>query len=791
MRFGKTLHPLNFDYLNNYTIEDNVVSGKGSCSSATIRCDVIDKTVLRLRIDNHAVVDKQQYSRGIDASQRIGDILAADTDLPGFRTNGTRLQWRDRQLIIELTDGTTLATDVEGIGFNGEQLAIHWQVDQISGFYGCGEKTGKLNKSGTRLDFWNNDVVADHPYSYQRDDYEPGYVSIPWLIIKSDSRYLGLYFDNPGRCQFDIGQRRPGILSYYSLTGNTDLYVVTGTTLRQVVRNFAALTGRHELPPVWALGYHQCRWGYQNEADFLELKDRFARFDIPVSVLWHDIDYMDGYRVFTWNEQAFPDPARLGNTLKQAGIHSVTIVDPGVKLDPGYPVYDRGQEQDVFCKTGNGRDFVGVVWPGDTVFPDFSLDTTRQWWADHLNRFMTDSAIDGAWLDMNEPATVEIFEDDLLFDHGNVPHHRYHNQYGLMMAMASRQAFAEDQRPFLLTRSAFTGIQRYAAVWTGDNVSNWSHLRMSIPMTLNLGLSGVAFNGPDVGGFMGNTTAELLIRWFQAGFLFPFFRNHAMRDSKTQEPWQFGDECLRCTRDAIVTRYRLLPYLYNLFFEHWLTGDPILRPLLYDQSGEEYENLDEQFLIGDALLAAPIVHGEGSDRTVVIGGVKRHLRYITLPPGWWFDLNLGQWQQGGQTLSYGAAIDESPLFVRDGSVIPWYPGTIDNSRMDWQQLELHIFCHDRPAQMTLYLDDRQTRRYRGGQYNTVTVTASPDDQSSIGIDEQGPLPVGQTRFRPVVYGRDTGPATLTVNGRTTTLNWQSVQRRWLARQLTVLEGNHD
>jgi alpha-glucosidase len=539
------------------------------------------------------------------------------------------------------------------------------------------------------------------------------------------------------------------------------------------------------------MGYHQCRWGYQAESDFTALKDDFQKFDIPVSALWYDIDYMDEYRVFTWDRTDFPAPAELNNTLKEAGIRTVTIIDPGVKLESGYPVYDGGKEQDVFCKTASGRDYVGSVWPGDTVFPDFTLETVRDWWADQVAGFLRKSAIDGVWLDMNDPSTGFSIAEDMRFENGEVAHDRYHNQYANFMARASLKGFDRidpQARPFLLTRSAFTGIQRYSAVWTGDNASNWRHLRMSIPCTINLGLSGVAFNGPDVGGFMGHTTPELLVRWYQAGFLFPFFRNHTMLNSKAQEPWQFGTECLAYVRETIKTRYRLLPYLYNCFFEHYLTGDPILRPLMYEYQGREFENLDDQFLIGSQIMIAPILHGEEQGREIVTRGARCQLRSITFPPGWWFDLNRDEWVEGAKTIRYAAGLDEVPLFIRDGSIIPYYPGPLRNSLMDLKALELHIFSREQPASLSYFIDDRQTRRYQTGDYNTVQIDARIGDrQIQVNISEKGNHQTGTVEFAPVLYGRQgEWRAVTVVNGRSKTANLNPWMREWVCKTIEVL-----
>jgi alpha-glucosidase len=361
------------------------------------------------------------------------------------------------------------------------------------------------------------------------------------------------------------------------------------------------------------------------------------------------------------------------------------------------------------------------------------------------------------------------------------------------MAKASLAGFAKidaDARPFLLTRSAFTGIQRYSAVWTGDNASNWKHLRMSIPCSLNLGLSGVAFNGPDVGGFMGHTTPELLIRWYQAGFLFPFFRNHSNLNSKTQEPWQFGPESLEYIRAIIRTRYRLLPYLYTCFFEHYLTGDPILRPLLYEYEDEDgnYENLDDQFLVGSHIMLAPILEGEGRGHEVVVRKTLCQLRAITLPPGWWYDLNRGEWLEGGRTMQYAAGLGEVPLFIADGAIIPYYNGALRNSLMDLSRLELHIFCKQQPGQLTYYTDDQQTRRYQRGDYNTLQIDAQLGaGRLQININESGNYPTGTVEFVPVLYGQHgQWQAVTVINGQSKTTHLSPSTRSWICKSIAVL-----
>ena len=792
MFFGQKIHPLNFDFPDTLIVESDKIELSGPGVRVGIRTADVFPGCLRLRFANAAVADPRQHSDAVLPDWRAGRPVAPrlEAEMAVFAAEAGRVELGAATLRLELA-GFVLTTVAEGVGACGEALLLDFAIAAVDGCYGFGERTKRLNKLGDSADCLTVDVVAVFRHTYARDDYDPTYVAIPFAILKNGERFLGLFFDNPGRAILDAGKFQPGEFGYQALGGNTDLYLLAGPSLPEVVRRYAALTGRAPLPPLWALGYHQCRWGYQYEAEFRELAAQFAAADIPVSALWYDIDYMDDNRLFTWDQVDFPDPAALNRDLKAVGIRAVTIVDPGVKREPGYAVYDSGRQQRVFCQTASGCEYVGKVWPGDTVFPDFTLETTRAWWAGWLAGFLRASAVDGAWLDMNDPATGYSRTQEMRFQHGAIPHDRYHNQYAHYMAMASRQACDQldpNGRPFLLTRSACAGTQRYSAVWTGDNASTWKHLRMALPCSLNLSLSGVAFNGPDVGGFMDDTNAELLTRWHQACGLFPFFRNHSAKHSRFQEPWQFGPGPLAAIRGAIRTRYRLLPYLYQCFFAHWREGDPIIRPLLYHYAGPEYVHLDDQYLVGDALLVAPILHGEGQGPEIVRNGVKMQERSVLLPPGWWFDLNRGEWVEGGRVIPYAAALDELPLFARDGAVLPYYAGPLRNSFMDLSAIELHLFCRERLAQFSYFLDDRETRRYATGAYGIARIAAEiQGERLRVVIAESGDYPTNTVSFTPVVYGcPEARELELTVNGRATIRPLHAEQREWLCRKWAVL-----
>jgi len=790
MSFGQKIHPLNFEYAKEMSTVGGALEIKGKSFQARILCAEITESCTRLSFDNSNVADKQHRSDAVVEALRPGKSVAAMTSAAGFKTPACEITASGGRLKIAFSDGTILETVAEGIGFNGEAMILHFDTTAATGFYGFGERTKRFNKAGESMDFHTIDVGAVYPLTLDRDDYDPAYMSIPLAIIRTGGNYIGLYLDNPERLVFDAGHMEPGHLILQSLAGNNDLYLIQGPSLKDVVRNFSVLTGRAEVPPVWALGNHQCRWGYKTAAEFRALKTNFQKFDVPVSALWYDIDYMDEYRVFTWDLIDVPDPHALNSELKEVGIRSVAICDPGVKLDPGYSVYESGKQRDVFCKTISGLDYVGRVWPGDTVFPDFPKEEARKWWAEHLSDFFVRSALDGAWLDMNEPATGWSSYDEMRFLGGTVAHGPYHNQYGHFMAKASRLAFEKmdpNARSFLLTRSGFAGTQRYSAVWTGDNASNWRHLRMSIPCTINLGLSGVAFNGPDVGGFFGHTDEELLTRWYQAGFLFPFFRNHSTNHTKEQEPWNFGTPCLARIRDAIYTRYRLMPYLYQCFFAHHLTGDPVLRPLLYEFNEARFENVGDQFLVGDYLLFAPILESCSEGRCIVERGTSRCQRYVALPEGWWFDLMRGEWIAGGGVVQCAASLDEVPIFVRDGAIIPYFNGKFCNGEMPLEKVELHVFVREQTGRLNYYTDDRKTRQYLTGGYNTVRITASIDvEKADMRLDEIGAYEKGTVTFEPVFYGQRIGSVTIEANGEREVRELSASTRRWVGTNVAVM-----
>ncbi|HET9523629.1 MAG TPA: TIM-barrel domain-containing protein [Terrimicrobiaceae bacterium] len=622
-------------------------------------------------------------------------------------------------------------------------------------FYGMGEKWTGLEHSGKTTKFWNTDVWADfneNSFIQGKPAPDPVYLSIPYLILRRRDVYLGFLLDNPRATFISTGFRISiadqmdvtpagedfseaiiegaekaqeqthiaphGFLHLGCEEGQPNLYIIVGPSLAELTCKMQKLVGTTPRPPVWALGYHQCRWGYESERDLLWLDGKFRKHGVPVDGLWLDIDYMRGYRVFTFQSAHFPNPGEAMAKLARNGRKVVAIIDPGVKLDKSFLVYQRGRKERAFCLNPQKKEFVGLVWPGETVFPDFSMATARQWWAREVAQFVH-CGIQGAWIDMNDPATGPADYKDMLFDRGKKDHGSYHNQYALGMAMATRDGFLRAHpglRPFLLSRSGFTGSNRYTAIWTGDNYSNYLHFRNSIPTTLNLALSGIPFNGPDVGGFGGDTTPELMMDWFKAGFLFPFLRNHSFKDTRRQEPWAFGAKVLKVLRRYIQLRYRFRPYLYQLFLEHERTGEAILRPLFYDfpdTADLPLGLVDDQFMVGPRVLQAPFLEERQKSRAVILPGTNR-----------WYDLTDGVWREGESTIRVRARYSDTPIYIRDGSILPLARLEPTSNAFQGGHMDFHVFISaDGEASTKYEFDDGTTFEFQKGACTELEITA--------------------------------------------------------------------
>lgn len=682
MNFNKIPPAINF----RYTLEGRpLLSSKSAGYEASIQ--TLGGGVFHYRVNAARWAQKSQAALNPEAFS--GEPSEAVAELA-----------TDGGLRIHL-DGETLIHSFGGreFGVLGKKWNLSFAHDEAMRFYGLGEKNTGLEKSGQVTKFWNTDALFDFGFTRaEREATDPLYASVPYVLIQQAAGCVGVLVDNPYPVFMNMGAKEnianlldakeaePQCVSVGSYDGQPDIYFIVGTSAQEVTRKLQTLTGKTPLPPLWALGYHQCRFGYRDLADLEELDAKFEALEIPCDGLWLDIDYMEGFKVFTVDAPGFEGHGERIARLQAKGRKIVPIIDPGVKNHPEFPVFRSGLAEDVFCKTVEGELYSGFVWPGRTAFPDFSLPRVREWWAQQVENFTREFNFDGYWIDMNDPSTGSSELEDMLFNDGQDSHESYHNQYALGMQEATveglRRAIGE-KRPFIISRSGFTSSQRYSAIWTGDNWSNYFHLREGIAMSLNLSLSGVPFNGPDVPGFAGEATPELAVDWHKAGFLFPFFRNHSANMSPKQEPWQFEEPYRNAMIHFIRLRYKLLPYLYNLFHRHTETGDPCLRPLFYEFPGEpSLDRIGDQFMVGGDIMQAPIVHEGETQRELYLPG-----------EGNWFDTGSGRWHPGRRRLTLDARVENTGLYIKEGALIPMLPGERLTPEKDLSDIEIHVFLN--------------------------------------------------------------------------------------------------
>lgn len=712
-----------------------------------LRIDVVRPDVVRLHLSRGGAFDEQPtYAVCVDP-------FAASSAAPvDWRAEPGDDRWTlvTDELVVTLwldpfrvdvhrTDGSVVFETARDDGGRywpyatlNDSFTLRRVCEPSDAFYGLGEKGGPFNRRGRDYTLWNTDVLNEHATAEFRAgleqtdpradstsvEFDPYYVGIPLLYHQSGSTaaMAGSFVDNGYRGAYELS--RPNEYRVTFAGGQWVEYVFAGPSMAGILEAYTSLTGRAGLPPLWALGYHQCRWHAYEQEQLEKVGAMLRDAKVPCDVLWLDIDYMDGYRVFTWDRTRFPDPDDMLKRLSGNGFRLITIVDPGVKFEPGYAVYDDGQRRDVFCRTEGGDTYVGQVWPGNTAFPDFATAQAREWWGE-LNAAHVESGIAGIWNDMNEPATGEIPCREMRFEHGAASHERFHNQYALLMAMGTiegLQAARPELRTFVLSRAGFAGIQRYAANWMGDNQARFDHLAVSVPMACGLGVSGQPFVGADIGGFQGDTNAELFLRWMQAGTLTPFCRNHSETGMADQYPWSFGEEVLGHVREAISLRYRLLPYLYTAFVRASETGEPVQRPLVFDhQHDPEVVGIDDEYLFGPDLLVAPVTEAGMTSREVY------------LPAGHWYDWHTHELFEGGQTIVAPTPIDRIPLFVRAGAAIPmWTEAPASTAGYHPEVIDLHVFdpVVDGRWESRLVEDDGLTVDSLAGARLTTTVVVT-------------------------------------------------------------------
>ncbi len=594
------------------------------------------------------------------------------------------------------------------VSWFGNQVSCYKKMHRDEKFIGLGEKTGGLNRRGNFYQHWNSDVPG---YALNQD---PLYSTIPFFIGVHDSVSYGIFFDNSHKTYFNFGGGADEDIFHFGADdGEMNYYVFGGSSVSRIIEDYTALTGRTTMPPMWSLGFQQSRWGYDSQQQLLDIAKTFRDKKLPADVIVSDIPYMDNYKVFTWNPKGFPDPKGMMNQMKQMGFDMVTIIDPGIKIEQGYKAYEEGVKQNLFAKYPDGKLYVGHVWPGRCHFPDFVKSSTRKWWGESFKQPLVDIGVKGFWNDMNEPAGWgREFPNIIEFGEGKDKKTLFtiKNAYGSLMSKATYEgtrALLNGQRPFVLTRAAYAGIQKYSAQWTGDNVASDDHMLLGFRLLNSMGVSGVPYVGMDIGGFIGNPSPELFIRWLNLAVYSPLFRNHTHIGYNYREPWQFGETNTERTRKILEQRYKLLPYLYSSFYQAHKTGMPINRmlPIEYTYDENVYNGkFENQFLFGDNMLVAPVASTQNTVEVYLPGkGTK------------WYRLSDDKMYEGGQSYFVPAPIDDVPVFVKEGGIVPMQSVVQNTKEKGDGVLTIHVWKGSNKTQFTYYEDDGNTYDYENGK----------------------------------------------------------------------------
>jgi alpha-glucosidase len=613
------LKPIVKEYLG--TVENVFADGNKfffGDGRARVEVRVVSDEIIRVRLAPHSVfLDEFSYAVPVVDQKVTTFKLEELEDSYAVSTNTITCKIRKADFHISFVENLSqmvMSEDAvamhweENADFGGYYVYATKKCQQEENFFGLGDKSGNMNLRGRQFQNWNTDA-----YSFGWDQ-DPLYRTIPFYTGVHDKAAYGIFFDNTFRSYFDFGKEDNGKTSFWADGGELQYYYIHGPHMMDVVKRYQTLTGTHPMPPKWALGYHQCRWSYYPEKKVKEIAEGFRSRKIPCDAIYLDIDYMDGYRCFTWNKTHFPDPKRMIKELANDGFKTVVMIDPGIKVDDNYWVFKEGKENNFFCRRSDDYFMEGHVWPGRCQFPDFTNPAVREWWG-NLYKELVEIGVAGVWNDMNEPAVFGsgTFPNDVRhnYDGFRGSHRKAHNVYGMQMVRSTYDGLKKlmrNKRPFTITRAGYSGMQRYGCVWTGDNVATWEHLKLGNIQCQRMSISGVPFVGTDIGGFSGEPDPELFTRWIQLGTFSPFMRAHSAGDTSEREPWSFGEPFTSINRTYIELRYRLMPYLYSVFWEHHRYGFPILRPLvMLEQEDISNSFRQDEFTFGDKILVCPVL----------------------------------------------------------------------------------------------------------------------------------------------------------------------------------------
>ncbi|NVJ89695.1 MAG: DUF4968 domain-containing protein [Flavobacteriaceae bacterium] len=670
---------------------------------------------------------------------------------------------RTKKLICKIDKANmkvSLYDAIDNLLINEDEIGFHWEESYEFGgdivkmskvsqkaesYYGLGDKPVEINMKGKRFENWVTDSYAFGKHT------DPIYKAIPFYTSIHEDKAYGIFFDNTFKTHFDFAQERRNVTSFWAQGGDMDYYFIYGPQMSDVVANYTDLTGKpHSLPPLWALGYHQCKWSYYPESNVKEITNKFRELQIPCDAIYLDIDYMDGFRCFTWDKNYFPDPKRMVKELENDGFKAVVIIDPGIKIDLEYGVFKEALDKDYFCKRADGPYMKGKVWPGECYFPDFTKPEVREWWSSLFQELIEDIGVKGVWNDMNEPAVMEVpnktFPDDVRHDYDGNPcsHRKAHNVYGMQMARATYHGlkkYSYPKRPFVITRAAYSGTQRYTSTWMGDNVATWEHLWIANVQAQRLAMSGFSFAGSDIGGFAEQPNGELFARWIQLGVFHVFCRVHSSGDHGDQEPWVFGDEITDIVRKFVEIRYQLLPYLYTAFWNYINNGTPILKSLvLFDQADPHTHYRSDEFVYGEQILVCPIQEPNSKGRRMYI------------PRGNWYNFWTDEVVEGGKEMWVDADLDSMPIFIKEGAIIPKYPVQQYVDEKQFDEITLDVYYKIGKESSQLYDDAHDGYDYRKGRYSLRTFKLTGrKDEFILQQHKEGTYNAPYTKFKIVFH----------------------------------------
>lgn len=595
-----------------------------------------------------------------------------------------------------------------GISWYGNNVSCYKKIHTDEKFIGLGEKTGDINRREHAFYNWNADTPA---YGV---DTDPLYSTLPFFIGIHDKVCYGIFFDNTYKSYFNFGGGANQELFYFGADdGDMNYYIFGGSTVPEIIKDYTALTGRTPMPPLWSLGFQQSRWGYDNPEQLLSIAKTFRDKKMPTDVMVCDINYMDHYKVFTWSNK-FPDVKGMMDKMKSMQFDMVTIIDPGIKVEKGYKAYEEGLAKNYFATYPGGKPYIGHVWPGPCHFPDFTKEAARKWWGNNFKQSHVDNGIRGFWNDMNEPSAWGK-EIPTLIEFGEGKDKQtlngVKNAYGLLMARSTYEGtkrLMNGQRPFVLTRASYSGVQKYSAQWTGDNVSSDEHILLGIRLINSMGVTGVPYVGMDIGGFMGNPTPDMFVRWMSVSEFTPLFRNHTHIDYNSREPWLFGDANTDKIRKVLEERYQLMPYLYSTFYQAHNDGMPVNRmlPIDYTYDNNAYDTrFQNQFLFGKNMLVCPVVSTTNVTSAYLPGTGK-----------WYRFRSEDKVYEGGKIYNVDAPLTDLPVFIKAGAIIPMQCTVQSTKEKGDGILYLHIWKGSDNSSFVYYEDDGETYQYEQNQF---------------------------------------------------------------------------